>query len=91
MLRRTLPCLLCCLVIASVQGADWPQFRGPNGSGVSAEKGLPGTWSAKENVAWKVELPGPGTSSPVFIGDRIFITCYTGSNVPGQPQGAQDR
>ena len=34
-------------------------------------------------------MPGPGTSSPVFIGDRIFITCYTGYNVPGKPKGEQ--
>ena len=50
--------------------ADWPQFRGPDVSGVSSEKGLPTKWSATSGVAWKTELPGPGSSSPVFIGDR---------------------
>lgn len=69
--------------------ADWPQFRGPTVSGVSAEKGLPTKWSAKDGIAWKTEMPGPGTSSPVFIGDRIFITCYTGYNEPGKPKGEQ--
>lgn len=69
--------------------ADWPQFRGPDVSGVSTEKGLPTKWSAKEGVAWKTEMPGPGTSSPVFLGDRIFITCYSGYNVPGKPKGDQ--
>lgn len=73
----------------SAAGGDWTQFRGPTGSGVSAEKGLPAKWGAKENVAWKTEMPGPGSSSPVFVGDRIFITCYTGYNVPGQPKGEQ--
>jgi hypothetical protein len=34
-------------------------------------------------------MPGPGTSSPVFVGDRIFVTCYTGYNVPGKPRGEQ--
>ena len=67
--------------------ADWPQFRGPQVSGVSTETGLPTKWSAKDGAAWKVEMPGPGTSSPAFIGDRIFITYYTGYNVPGKPKG----
>src|SRR5262245_33929499 len=69
--------------------ADWPRFRGPDGSGISPEKGLPLTWGAKDNVAWKADLPGPGASSPVFVGDRIFITCWSGYAVPGKPGGAE--
>jgi outer membrane protein assembly factor BamB len=69
--------------------AEYPRFRGPDGSGASTETGLPLTWSLSENVAWKAALPGAGTSSPVFVGDRIFITCYTGYNVPGKPRGDQ--
>src|SRR5262245_17611321 len=82
--RCTMPrrCLLASLTLALTlalgTAADWPQFRGPTVSGVSAEKGLPTKWSAKDGIAWKTEMPGPGSSSPVFIGDRIFITCYTG-------------
>ncbi len=81
--------LTLALTLTLTQGADWTQFRGSTGSGVSAEKGLPSKWSAKENLAWKTEMPGPGSSCPVFIGDRIFITCYTGYNVPGQAKGEQ--
>ena len=81
--------LTLALTLALGTAADWPQFRGPTVSGVSAEKGLPTKWSAKDGVAWKTELPGPGSSSPVFIGDRIFLTCYTGYNVPGKPGGEQ--
>ncbi len=80
---------LCLAVAVPLAAADWPRFRGPDGSGISSEKGLPVTWSAKENIAWKAELPGPGSSSPVFYGDRIFITCWTGYRVPGQPAGQQ--
>jgi outer membrane protein assembly factor BamB len=77
----------CVLVgIGATEAADWPQFRGPGGSGVSPEKGLPLTWGPEQNVAWKTELPGPGTSSPVLVGDRIFLTYYTGYNVPGKPR-----
>lgn len=68
---------------------DWPQFRGPGGQGVSSAKGLPLTWSATENVVWKTELLGPGTSSPIVIGSRVFLTCWTGYNVPRQP-GSMD-
>jgi len=58
--------------------ADWPQFRGPGGLGIAPDKGLPVTWSADSNVAWKTELPGRGASSPIVVGDKIFLTCYTG-------------
>ncbi|VTT97623.1 Pyrrolo-quinoline quinone OS=Pirellula staleyi (strain ATCC 27377 / DSM 6068 / ICPB 4128) GN=Psta_2735 PE=4 SV=1: PQQ_2 [Gemmataceae bacterium] len=74
---------------AAAPAADLPRFRGPDGSGVSPETGLPVTWSAKENVAWKADLYGPGASSPVFFGDKIFITCWTGYKVPGAPGGTQ--
>ena len=59
--------------------ADWPGFRGPFGNGVSAEKDFPLTWGPKENLAWKVPLPGPGTSSPIICGERVFVTCFTGT------------
>lgn len=59
-------------------GADWPGFRGPNGDGTSSETGLPVKWGPKENVAWKVKLPGPGTSSPIVSKGRVFVTCFTG-------------
>lgn len=65
------------VLLASVAGgADWTRFRGPNGSGVSDEKGVPTTWSATENVVWKTELPGAGASSPITVGDRVFVTCF---------------
>jgi outer membrane protein assembly factor BamB len=81
--------LLCCLagaalVAAQAAAADWTQFRGPNG-GIATDKGLPTTWSATENIVWKSELPGAGTSSPIFVGDKVYLTCYTGFNVPGEP------
>ncbi len=61
-----------------VLAGDWPQFRGPGGTGVSEEKGLPVKWSATENVRWKAELPGRGVSSPVISGGRIYVTAASG-------------
>ncbi|MEK6262438.1 MAG: PQQ-binding-like beta-propeller repeat protein, partial [Planctomycetota bacterium] len=69
---------------------DWPRFRGPTGMGTSDAVGLPLTWSSTENVAWKSELPGPGASSPVVQGDRIYLTCYSDYFVPGQSGGSLD-
>jgi len=62
----------------SVTAADWQQFRGPGGQGASTEKGIPARFSADENVAWKKELPGPGASSPIVVGDRVIVTSYSG-------------
>jgi outer membrane protein assembly factor BamB len=55
---------------------NWPQFRGPASQGVSTETGLPMTWSATDRVTWKMPLPGPGHSSPIVWGDRIFLTAF---------------
>ncbi len=54
---------------------DWPQWRGPRGDGTSLEKGLPTRWNGpqKQNIAWKVEIPGRGHASPVVSGDRVFV------------------
>ena len=76
---RLLAALACLLVsVAAVAAADWSQFRGPGGSGVSDAKGTPLNWSDTQGIVWKTELPGPGTSSPTVFGNKIFLTCYTG-------------
>ncbi len=59
-------------------GADWRQFRGPDGLGEAKETGLPLEWSASKNVVWRTKLPGLGTSSPVIVGKRVYVTCYSG-------------
>ncbi len=63
---------------ALAAAGDWQQFRGPGGLGVSTEKNLPTRWSSAENVVWRTTLPGAGTSSPVIVGNRVFLTCYSG-------------
>jgi outer membrane protein assembly factor BamB len=69
---------LVLLGIGTLATADWRQFRGPGGLGTSTDKGLPTTWSSKKNIVWKTKLPGPGGSSPVTVGNRVFVTCYSG-------------
>ncbi|HRQ90543.1 MAG TPA: M15 family metallopeptidase, partial [Bacteroidia bacterium] len=56
----------------------WPMFRGPGGSGVAEAGTVPLQWSDTENVKWTLDLPGPGSSSPIVWDDRVFLTCYTG-------------
>jgi outer membrane protein assembly factor BamB len=58
--------------------ADWTRFRGPNGSGFAADAQPPTVWSDTENVLWKTALPGAGTSSPIVVGARLFVTCFSG-------------
>ena len=57
---------------------DWPQFRGPDSLGVSQAKNLPVTWSDTENLVWKTAMPGSGSSSPIALGGRLYVTCYSG-------------
>lgn len=56
---------------------NWPQWRGPLGTGVAAEDAneYPVKFSSTEGVAWKANLPGRGTSTPAVWEDRIFVTC----------------
>lgn len=52
----------------------WPRWRGPSGQGLVQGGGYPDAWSDRDNVAWAVETPGKGNSSPILWGDRIFLT-----------------
>lgn len=79
--------LLALVVVcgALLSAADWPQWRGPNGQGVSKETGLPSDWAPDRNIAWKTAIEGRGHSSPVVIGGRIFLTTsIKGEHVPGR-------
>lgn len=57
---------------------DWPRFLGPTGAAVVTESKVPLKWSDTENLLWKAEMPGPGASSPIVLGDKVFVTCWTG-------------
>ena len=79
------------LSVSSSASAQWPQWRGPGGHGISAEKNLPTEWSpATEdkpavNIKWKTEIPGRGHSSPVVADNLVFVTTsIKGEHVPGR-------
>jgi outer membrane protein assembly factor BamB len=67
------------LISTTTHAENWPQWRGPSGTGVSTEKGLPTTWSRDRNIAWRAPLHGLGVSSPIVWGDRVFVTSQIGA------------
>ncbi|MEM8680122.1 MAG: PQQ-binding-like beta-propeller repeat protein, partial [Planctomycetota bacterium] len=67
-------------------GDDWVRFRGPNGSGISAEA-VPVEFGPGENIAWETDLPGRGVSSPIVVGDKVFVTCYSGYGMTAEDPG----
>lgn len=66
------------LASLSALAADWPQWRGPNFDGSSPEKDLPVKWT-KESAAWTFDLPGPSASTPVILGDKVFLSTADGT------------
>lgn len=62
------------LMCGSVRAGDWPAWRGPTGDGVSTESNLPLEWDREKNVTWRVPLPDRGNSTPIVLGDRVFLT-----------------
>lgn len=79
---------------SSYLGADdYPQFRGPTGSGVIPSADPPLEWATGKGLAWKVDLPGTGWSQPVIIGKTLFVTAAVGDKL-GRPKdmaaGARD-
>jgi hypothetical protein len=76
-------CLLATLDQA--HAGDWPEFLGPGGTAHSTEV-VPTTWNESDNLTWKVNLPGSGSSSPIIVGDRIIVTCYVAEGATPQRQ-----
>ncbi|XZE56365.1 PQQ-binding-like beta-propeller repeat protein [Planctomycetaceae bacterium SH139] len=68
-------------------GEDWRQFRGEQASGVYAGD-VPARWGDEQNLKWVIPLPGKGVSSPIVVGDRVFVTTFSGFgqdvNKPGK-------
>ena len=62
------------LLLTPAWAENWPQWRGPAGTGVSRETSFPAEWSSKTNIAWKAPLRGLGVSTPIVWNDRVFVT-----------------
>lgn len=66
--------LLAMAAPACAWASDWPQFRGPNSAAYLAEAKMP----AAPKVEWSAELPGRGLSSPIIVGDKVYVTASSG-------------
>ena len=68
------------LIVTCLSGADWPQFRGPGSSSPAVDTRLPVAWDASGdvNIAWRVDLPGRGPSSPIVVNHRVLLTATSG-------------
>lgn len=74
-----LAALTAAIPTVTAQKLAWAGFRGTGHDGVAAADAKPPTeWSAEKNIAWKKQLPGPGASSPIVVGDRVLVYCYAG-------------
>jgi outer membrane protein assembly factor BamB len=75
--------LIAFILTAGIQvppasAADWAGFRGPGSRGISDDTSVPTEWNDSKNLLWKAKLPGKGYSSPIVVGDHVFVTCYSG-------------
>lgn len=74
-------------------GSSWSRFRGDAGSSLLNERAFPSTWDAETNIAWAVDVEGSGWSSPIVVGDRVFLTAAVGaedSGPAGMNEGVRD-
>jgi outer membrane protein assembly factor BamB len=90
----------CCLMAAPVSKVDagdrldanaqWPQWRGPLGTGIAPLADPPTEWSESKNIRWKTELPGLGHSTPIVWGDLVFVAAAVpiGEALPPTPSKA---
>jgi outer membrane protein assembly factor BamB len=67
--------------VPSASAENWPQWRGPRGNSTSEEHDLPLTWSEQRGIAWKVDLPGWGASTPAIWNEDLFVTTQDGDKL----------
>ncbi len=67
-------------VISPLYAGDWTQFRGPGSSGIATDKDVPVQLDARKSVHWRIDLPGRGLSSPIIVGDRVFLSASSGAD-----------
>ena len=94
MFQRYINCILSVFVLGlltHITFADnWPQFRGPGSLGITHAKNLPVTWSDTENLIWKTAMPGYGSSSPIALDGKLYVTCYSGYGLDRKNTGKME-
>lgn len=87
--KSVFACVICLTVVTAAYAVDWPQWRGPDGTGYVAGGNPPAEWSETENVRWKTPISGKGYASPVILGDRIFILTAVATD-RSEPSAAEE-
>jgi len=90
LLALTLLAIPAPAVAADDPGASWPTWRGPTGNGAAPGADPPVEWSEEENVRWRIDLPGLGSSSPVIVGDRLFLTTAIETEEVGEAAAGEE-
>lgn len=89
-------CMACVAVIACVSAPSpdvekyWPQWRGPEASGVAPHGKPPLEWSETRNIRWKVEIPGKGNATPIVWGDRVYVQTAVKTDQPADTAASAD-
>nr|MBP6821762.1 quinonprotein alcohol dehydrogenase [Acidobacteriota bacterium] len=73
-MKKLIPVILAACSVIAMAADNWPQFRGPDGTGHSDAKDLPTEWSETKNIVWKTEIHDRGWSSPVIFGKQVWLT-----------------
>lgn len=77
-MRRLFMVVSVMLWCVAAVAADWPEFLGPRGRGAAPDQAIRTRWSEVDGIAWKVDLPGRGASSPIVVGDLVVVTASSG-------------
>ena len=77
--RLVLTAVLTASAGAAIAAEDWPQWRGPSLDGHSSDRALPLTWSATDNVTWKLAVPTVSGSTPIVSGNLVFLSVAEGA------------
>lgn len=86
--RRSVCLAFMTMLCSFLYAENWQRFRGPNGSGVAEDDAqIPTQWAPNANLRWKTAMPGPGVSSPIVVGNRVFVTCYSGYGLSQEDPG----
>ncbi len=73
-MKKLIPVILAACGVIAMAADNWPQFRGPDGTGHSDAKDLPTEWSETKNIVWKTPIHDRGWSSPVIFGKQVWLT-----------------
>ncbi len=87
---RFCPALISLACLIHAREPEWPAFRGPQSNPVGVNPRLPEIWSKTENIAWSADIPGRGWSSPVVVGNKVFVTAVITEGKSKPPQVGVD-